>query len=431
MRVGPVVFWVVVAAVLGAAVLVSRDRGAPDSGITLPPVTLSMSVADIRLIETRAGAGVSLSRGDEGAWFVRWGQGDTETSWPANPELVRAGLRVVSAAEFAPRNDSSVIERPQSVTVGSETGDVVLRWGGSAIAGRLAAELTRDGETQPIWLEQRLARSLEPASLLQWRSNSVLNLGSQVIGMEIEMPERGVSLVRRDGVWKIGLSDALPVDRALAEESIAEIGKINIGSFSEVADDRPPVATVRLSGMDGSDRVLELLGGANAAGTRVSARIRGTVDGHPIGPVSVTVNAEPFNQLSPDPNSYLLGTAVDGARVDVASIELVGLNGQVVTRAARTINGWDTGTSAEQVTALVDLLTQARASSFGDGIGAEPIGLIRVVDAAVEQPIEISVERMAAGSIALAMHDHGSSVWFEHTDATSQELLTWLAGELE
>ncbi|MEQ8770726.1 MAG: hypothetical protein RIB60_09485 [Phycisphaerales bacterium] len=430
MRIGPVVFWVVLAAALGALVIVTRGPANPDDGRAGGVVTLGIDIAQVRSIRTEGDAGVSIERAGSGGWLVRWTDSGRPVVWPADDELARAGLRVLAAAEFAPRTGDERPDLAGSVLVRSEGGELRLRWGGSPIAGRIAAEIDAGDGPRAVWMEERLARALDRASLMRWRSSSILRLASRPVGLEIEMPDRSVRLSASDGVWRLDGARTLAVDQALVDETLGDLGRMVAESFEEHAAEGPLAASVRVAGIDGSERRLELIGAINAAGTRFAARVSGLRGGVELGPVGVVINAEPLGRLSPDARAYLRGTAIDGSRIDVASVELVSAAGGVLARATRSIDGWRSDADPGRFGAFVELLTDTKASAIGDGSASEPVGFVRVRDAALEAPIEIELARRADGALELVVRSEALAVSFEYADAEAQRVLAWAAGLL-
>ncbi len=425
---GPVVFWVVVAAVLGGLVMLSRrgpeGRGPGDAGV----VSLGLDLAGVTALEAGTDGRLRIERAAGGRWFVAWGEGDAARRWPADDERARAGLRVLASAVFSERTADAGIVEFGAVTVHQADGARTIRWSGDPIAGRVAAEIEHDGGTHAVWMEHRLARALETENLMQWRDARLMSLGSRVMEIEVELPGKSVRLVQEAGVWRIDGAGVLAVNDAEVQRTLDAIASIEAQQLEAAPDDGPPAATIRVVGIDGAERTLSVLGAVNAAGTVMAARVSGTDGGQDVGPIGATIKGEPLGVMSPDPDAYLLGTAIDGARVDVATVELLSRSGERRALATRSIDGWRTEADAERMAALVGVLSDVRASSVGDGSDAESVGVIRLRDAALAQPIELVLGKLPGGAFCVVARGDALTVSFEYADAETQATLGWAAG---
>ncbi len=431
MRIGPVVFWVLAAAALGVLVVLTRGSGGPSDGPAESSLTLGIDIAAVRSIRTDGDDGVSIERSSAGVWLVRWVRSGDAVVWPADAELSRAGLRVLAAASFSARTDGNPPTTSRSMRVRTDDGEVLLRWGGQPIAGRLAAEIDRGDGAQAVWMEDRLARALEPESLMRWRSAAIMQTASRPVEFQVAMPGRSVALSSADGVWRLDGARALAVDQALMDETVRDLGTLLAESFEPIDADAPAAASIRVAGLDGSTRTLELLGAMNASGTRFAARVMGEQGGTPLGPVGVVIDAGPLGSLSPVSREYLSGTAVDGSRVDVASVELISGTGDVRARASRAIDGWRSDVDDEMFGSLVSLLTRTEASAVGDGSGLDRAGVVRIRDAALDAPLDVEIGRRSDGAGVLVVRGGAFDVSFEYTDPEAQRVIAWAADQLD
>lgn len=444
MRIGAVIFWVVVAAVLGVIAVQTRPTGNAGDGVDAEGVvTLGIDLASVH--ELRAGTdgrAVTIARtpGGDGSWIVSWGE--PRSVWAADEELTRAGLRILASAELATRADGDLVDADSTFAWADGTGSTTMRWGGQALGGRVAAEIDRDGVNRAVWLDVRLANALTAESLMRWRSAVLLTPGTPIQSLWIELTDRGVSLERVAGRWELAGAPELPVDRERIEGAVRAAIELRAMVFAYERSEAftgTPVATVRTRGVDGSERELAVLGAADAAGKRVRAVARGSAGGRSLGPVWVEVAAGPLDALSPEPWAYLRGTPIDGDRVDVASVEIRSTGAQTpAVRVTRAIDGWRMEGGSEEVgvgigldrpAALLDLLTTRRAGSVRAPAGEETVGVFRVSDAALPAPIDVELVRIGDG-YGLLLRSAALDVVYEYPDAQPQATLVWAASVL-
>lgn len=448
MRIGAVVFWVVVAAVLGVVAVQTRPGATPAP--TDAPPTLGVDPATTVAIEMREPGGdpVRVERGSVGsAWVVSWTDDSGEQrTWAADPDLTRAGLRVLATAELEARDGGPVGDDATELTITNEGGvGTVVRIGDRAVGGRTEGELVGDhGDRRTVWMGSRFVDALRRASVLRWRDPRLADAAPDLTQIDIRAGDAGVSLARVGGVWFVDAPAGVSADRGAVDRLIAKLGEVRAESFV----DRPmpdadtglasPIATieVRATGERERVRTLAVGQGVDAGVSAVFVRTTGTDGGRAVGPVLARVTGDALAAIGVNPEAYVRRTPIDPGGFDVGRVTVGGV-GSEGTPYARSIDGWRRegadGRSPEsaRLDALLGVLTRTEASSIRTDSTGEAFATVRVRDAARGQDLAFQVSRAEGGGYAVSLATGAMVVTWVYDAGVADDAFKWVAAQAE
>lgn len=443
MRIGAVVFWVVIAAVLGViAVRTTPSTGTPGASAA---VRLGVDAAGTVSIEahTPGEPGVRVEKAGRG-WVVSWADaGGGPRVWPADPDLARAGLRVLATAELE-RRDGAGEEVAGGVELSfrHEDGGVrTLRLADRSVGGRTPGMLEGEGEPEAVWIDARLGDALRGASLRRWRDPRLASTGADPSAVTIEVGDHAVELTRESGVWFVGGADRISADRGAVDRLVERLGEIRATSFV----DRPmpdadtgldaPLATIRVrsGGETPGARTIAVGRGVDAGVTAVFVRAEGRAGERELGPVLARVTGEALAAIGATPEAYIRRTPIDPGRFDVGRVEL-GAAAEFAGAFVRSIDGWrrDGEAARSPDTPRLDAALALLSGTEASGIGvAEPAGrgaVVRLSDAARGETLTLTVARTPDGFEVSTPWGDAGVVWTYDADA-GERALGWIAPE--
>jgi len=446
MRIGTVVFWVIVAAVLGVVAVQTRPGGGHGPAPAVP--TLGVDPATTTTIEVRnPGADpVRVERGSAGSgWVVSWTDASGEPrAWAADPDLTRAGLRVLATAELEPREGGPVGDGATELTITNEGGArTIVRLGTRTVGGRTEGELVGSpGDTRGIWIGSRLVEALRRASMLRWRDPRLADTGGEATQIDLHAGNGGVSLSRVGGLWFVGGAGGVNADRSAVERLIAKLSEVRGEAFV----DRPmpdtdtgladPIATieVRAAGETAHTRTLTIGQGVDAGVTAVFVRASGRDGERAMGPVLARVTGESLAAIGVNPEAYVRRTPIDPGQFDVGRVTLGALEREGVA-FARSIDGWqrdaEDGRSPESknLDTLLGVLTKTDASTIRMGPAGAAFALIRVRDEAREQGLTFQVAREEGGGYAVSLVRGAMIVTWVYDAGVADDAFAWVSAQ--
>lgn len=438
MRIGAVVFWVVVAAVLGVVAVQTRPTPGPPGQTRA--VFLGVDTAETVAIETRSPGepGVRVERAGRG-WSVSWTDaGGERRVWPADPDLARAGLRVLATAELGRREGTDEVTGGVELSFRRADGVVrTLRLGDRSVGGRMPGVLTTDGRAEAVWIDARLADALRGSSLRRWRDPRLAATDTDPTAVAIQVGDHTVELARDGGVWFVGKGDRISADRGAVDRLIEGLGEIRATSFV----DRPmadadtglgdPLATIRVrsGGETPGTRTVVVGRGVDAGVTAVFVRAEGRAGERGFGPVVARVTGEALGAIGATPEAYMRRTPIDPGRFDVGRIDI-----EPGGTFVRAIDGWrrEGGASRSpgtpQLDAMLGLLSGVEASGISVGQPAGGGTVVRLGDAARGEVLTLTIRRTPDGFDVSTPWDGGSVVWTYDASA-GEPALGWISPE--
>lgn len=405
MQIRTVLLWVIIAGILGAAVVLTRPSQA------LSPISehadqwRSLGIDPARVIRiTRSISGqpdqaVERSGAGGESWVVRWGSEESAMSWPADPMRVRAGTRNLSTQKISETEEDTLSDPAGSVQIVDTDGkDIEITFGSIASGGYVPIRVDeRDstGIVQSRWfgrIQSQVREAFITSGFLPWRSNELFaGVPAQVTGVSLDAGEHHVELLRDPTGWMITSPFVSLAESGKAEELVGTLLGLESLGFVDSTDDGidagfdRPIAVVSMT-HEGGVTWMRIGSQADMGGQQVFARIT-----TPTGEAVVRVLAENLAKLTPTPEAYIARTPSRIALSDITRLEILGTDNKPRLVAARSLGGWmidgtpATAQYSEAINRLMQVLTVEPASGVQvlkpDTEPSEPMGTIRAFGA--------------------------------------------------
>ncbi|MCE7974125.1 MAG: hypothetical protein DYG92_07340 [Leptolyngbya sp. PLA1] len=369
-------------------------RPQPPGPAALPSWVTGLGEAGVSLVEVRArGQVVRFEQSVGGTWLWR---SEADETWPAQPERVRAALRLLAEARPAGNSAGEPMDSAAEVLITIDGAVRRLRVGTQALGGMTPMEVEDETGRMVSALGQAgLAPVFEPASLLAWRADRALAGGqTEPSVLRVRAGEDALGLARARGRWTLAAPVMAEAETEVVQRALAGLMEVRVVRFVPREDvepgvtDTPSVVIVvesearRLEGGDVQSRTLvqELrlgpsLGGGNATHlARIQAewvdpatRARVPAWGPAYaavsaGAVSLPTRAEAVISrvawnlaLSDVRELWLCAPGVEGESQPVATFS------RGVGEWARTSGAGGSGKDAAGVAAVASLLAEVRA----------------------------------------------------------------------
>ncbi len=392
----------VIAAVLLALVMVGLWQLTETLTATTaaePAALLDFDPATVDGIEVAAAGRepVSIERVDilgSSRWMVRWTEGDSTLTWPADESAVRAALRVLSTATIDERkNIGPVNGGTLTITLAGGT-TRSLAFAESTLAGRV--EVVASGTQERTGLtDATLFDAFIRTGILAWRDRRPLpSLAAGPARVELVSPSGSLMLIRRQGRWTMLEPVEAPVNPETASELARSLSSMTVERFVDAqANANPgtnsdrfgfdtPLATiitetaVRLTtGETAKTRAVRqsmIVGKpTDAAGKEVFVRLEwviinnDTPPGTPetpnqtlAGPVVAAMSTELLNNLTTRPEPYIGLRSLASLPAAIEALTLTS-KGQTIT-ITRNGPAWAAGRDAllpDESTRIDELIT--------------------------------------------------------------------------
>lgn len=371
------------------------DRAAAE-----PAALLDFDPATVDGIEVAAAGreSVTIERVDilgTSRWMVRWNEGETALTWPADEGAVRAALRVLSTATIDERRNIGPVHGGTVTLTLADGTTRSLAFAESTLAGRVEVVASGTQERKGL-TDAALFDAFIKTGILAWRDRRPLpGLAAGPAMLELTSPSGTLRLIRRQGRFTMLKPISAPVNAETATELSRSLASIAVERFIDTraqADAEPdpdrfgwsaPLATivtetaVRLStGENASTKTVRqsmLVGKpTDAAGEEVFVRLEWTIiagDAPPetlAGPVVAAMSTELLNNLTTRPEPYLGLRSVESLPAAVESLTLTS-DARAVT-ITRNGSAWTAGRDAllpdesTQIDALIALLAETDAA---------------------------------------------------------------------
>lgn len=435
------IVWLLVAVVLGAAALLmlrSNSGGPRSAGPTIGERILQLDPADVRSITIAHADGSSetVERGGPAgaAWSMRVRAAGAPTSaaapaWPVSAQRVQALLRVLNDVQVRAAADKNAQFGPRSLTLtltGSRGVTTVIRLADQSLAGKALVEV----ETPPAnaaadgrpgaparsraMVDDALHLLFRDHAAREWRDRTAL-FGASLDASRVRLENnKGVALAlgKVDGAWSVREPLAAPGDPATIQRLLNSVLGVQIVDFLDqgvaAASTQldPPAARLTLetdrretSGAAGDpgagaivveSRELDLGGAADAAGTRLFARIDGER--------TVVIDARAVGELKLEPALYIWPFPTRLNPGDIGTIALERSNPDAAVPGSvykRELDRWKQiradgqevllpESEARPVTALLGFLCGPAPGAAGPAPGTPPLGPTAIAGSAPE-----------------------------------------------
>jgi len=424
MRIRTVLIWFVVAGILAAAVAASRSGGpaSPSEQSNAEPWTIPVDPARVDRLSLSASSTETyaverVARGVD-RWLLRW-QTDTgeQTSWSADPERVRAAVRLLASTPVTPTADATERVTPvATVNIRESDGrSVDIGFGPRSAGGQVPVVVdVRDAQD----IAQRRVIGRLPANTfdafvrtpwIAWRDTALFDaVTANARAVSIQAGPYSVRLERGSQGWAITEPYALEADSEEVERALGAIASLRAAEFVDAppADNASgldsPIATIAVRTQTGVRR-LALASGTGATGANIFARITTTQGGTDVSSV-VHIDRESVAQLTAVPEAYARRTPLGLSSADIARVRFMGTNGNARFEARRTAGDWTIDgvpASPDQRDAINRLLTvmtlepAARVATLDpDADGGTPLGEVRFM---TEEGLPLGALKLAVG----------------------------------
>lgn len=357
MRIRTVLIWFVVAGLLAAAVAASRSGGPAASNPTQPtaaePWTIPIDPARVdRLSLTENGterfAAVRLAQGVD-RWTLNWNTDAGNGSWAADPERVRAAIRLLASTPVTPSADESEsIDSVATVTLRESDGrSIDIGFAGRASGGQILVIV--DVRDEQSIAERRVVGRL-PANTFDafvrtpwtaWRDASLFDaVTANASAVAIQAGPYRVRLLRGSRGWAITQPYALEADSEEVERTLNAIASMQAAQFvdappADIATGLDtPIASIAIE-TDAGIRTLDIGSGTDGQGNTIFARISTRT----ISSV-IHVDREQVAKLTAVPEAYARRTPLGISGADIARVRFMATTGRARFEARRNAGDW-------------------------------------------------------------------------------------------
>lgn len=357
MRIRTVLIWFIVAGILAAAVAASRTGGPPASNPGTPtaaePWTIPLDPARVdRLSLTADGterfAAERLARGVD-RWTLDWNTPSGTGSWTADPERVRAAIRLLASTPVTPSLDETETVTPIATVTLRETDRRSVDIGFSDRTSGGQVPVVVDVRDAQNIAERRVVGRL-PANTLDafvrtpwtaWRDGSLFDaVTANAKSVAIQAGPYSVRLQRGARGWAITQPYALEADSDEVERALTAIASLRADRF---VDDPPadtatglgtPIASIRVE-TDAGVRTLDLGSGTDGQGNTIFARIA-----TPTTSGVIHIDRESVAKLTAVPEAYARRTPLGISGADIARVRFMATTGRARFEARRSAGDW-------------------------------------------------------------------------------------------
>ncbi|MEM9374143.1 MAG: DUF4340 domain-containing protein [Planctomycetota bacterium] len=357
MRIRTVLIWFIVAGVLAAAVAGSRSGGTSATNRPKPnaanPWTIPLDPARIdRLSLISNGsehfAAERLAQGVD-RWSLNWAADSGTRTWTADPERVRAAVRLLASTPVTPSSDESESVDPvATVSLRESNGRSVDIGFADRVSGGQVPVVVDVRDEQNI-AERRVVGRL-PANTFDafvrtpwtaWRNTPLFDaVTANARSMEIVAGPYTVRLQRGARGWAITRPYALEADNEQVERTLGAIASLQAAQFVDSAPSDEatglanPIASISVE-TDAGIRSLALGAGTNGQGNTIFARIT-----TPNAASVVHVDRESVAKLTAVPEAYARRTPLGISGADIARVRFLATTAQTRFEARRTAGEW-------------------------------------------------------------------------------------------
>ncbi len=355
MRIRTVLIWFVVAGLLAAAVAASRSGGPGAANPTEPsasaPWTIPLDPARVdRLSLATDGAerfaAERLATGVD-RWSLAWNTG--AGSWTADPERVRAAIRLLASTPVTPSPDETETLTPvATVTLRDADGrSIDIGFSDRASGGQVPVVV--DVRNEQDIAERRVVGRL-PASTFDafvrtpwtaWRSTPLFDaVTANARSVEIVAGPHAVRLQRGARGWAITRPYALEADAEEVERTLNAIASLQAARFVDTAPPDnatgldTPIASIGVE-TDAGIRSLDLGAGTDGQGNTIFARIT-----TPTATSIVHIDRESVAKLTAVPEAYARRTPLGISGADIARVRFMATTGRARFEARRNAGDW-------------------------------------------------------------------------------------------
>ncbi len=444
MSVRTLLIWVIIAGLLGGAVVIVRRQKLSGARENRPiAVTVGIDPAAVVTLVREGETRETLERDPRAIdrWVIRWGRGEEQHAWEAEAVKVRSGLRALATARVT-RSDQDLV-RSVAGSVTAQRGDGTLtriEFGSDSAGGLTPVRVeTRgpDGVATGRWfgrIERSVAEAFMGGSLLGWRRERLFDLAASAVrGVELESGSYATTLARSAGGWVLESPVAVHADTPSVEAMVRSLLSTRAAAFVDGAMDEEP------SGMSEPLAVITLVGGEERVTLRVGTRA--DVDGDLVyarverGDERTMVKLETtsLGKLTAVPDAYV-GKAPSGRGLtEVRGVRVLGRGEAVKLDAVRAEGGWTiNGAPAdslnrEAVERLLGLLMRQPASGVRivrEDPGLSEIAWVELIgrDSAVLDRFGVALDQGREGMRVLFIQRLGGEdrvVWSQSGDAAA------------
>ena len=429
----------VIAAVLLALVMVGLwqlTQALTARAAAEPSALLDFDPATVDGIEVAAAGRepVSIERVDilgSSRWMVRWTEGDSTLTWPADESAVRAALRVLSTATIDERKNIGPVNGGTLTITLADGTTRSLAFAESTLAGRVEVVATGEGERTGL-TDATLFDAFIRTGILAWRDRRPLpSLAAGPARVELVSPSGSLMLIRRQGRWTMLEPVEAPVNPETASELARSLSSMTVERFVDAqANANPgtnsdrfgfdtPLATiitettVRLTtGETAKNRAVRqsmIVGKpTDAAGKEVFVRLEWVIitgdtppdatDQTLAGPVVAAMSTELLNNLTTRPEPYIGLRSLASLPAAIEALTLTS-KGQAVT-ITRNGPAWAAGRDAllpDESTRIDELITLLADTDAAGASMVEPEAV------PVEEALTIRIAT-SDGSPPLTLH---------------------------
>ncbi|MCA9304124.1 MAG: DUF4340 domain-containing protein [Phycisphaerales bacterium] len=405
MQIRTILLWIIIAGVLGAAVVLTKPARDGNPAATEAEAWRSLAIDPARVVRiTRSISGqqdqtVERSGAGGEAWIVRWGSEESPMSWPADPMRVRAGTRNLSTQKISETETNTLSEPAGTVRVVDADGrDIEITFGSTAGGGLVPVRVDeRDptGIVQSRWfgrIQTQVRDAFLTTGFLPWRSNELfVGVPAQIRSVSLDAGSHHVELQRDPSGWIITSPFVSMAEPEKAEELVGTLLGLESLGFVDSSDEgidagfERPIAVVSMTS-EGGETWMRIGSQADMGGQQVFARIN-----TPAGEAIVRVLAENLAKLTPTPEAYIARIPSRTALSDISRLEILAVDGKPRLVATRSMGGWSIDGSPatlqyrEAIDRLVQVLTVEPASGVqvlgADTEPSESMGGVRAFDA--------------------------------------------------
>lgn len=386
MKIRTVLIWFVIAGLLAFAVAMSRS-GSNATQTEAQPQSWSIEIDPARAesIELKL-EGTTHARAERAAAGIdRWIlSGPAAADWPADPERVRAALRLLATTAVSVSEEELQLDSdaPMIYVTESDGRSVEISFDPRASGGQVNAIIdVRDAQS----IVERRVHGRLPANLFDalirtewgvWREQALFDsVTATAKSLTIEAGPNKVRLERGPRGWAIVSPYALEADSEEVARALSAIGSLRAESF---IDQPPPIASTGLDrplatitvATETNQQQLSLGRATDNSGKSIFATFN-TSDTN----TTISINPETVAQLTAVPEAYARRIPLGIAAADIGQIRLIAPNNRTRFHAKRQAGEWlvDGATASPDQRDAIDRALRVLTLESAASVATQPI----------------------------------------------------------
>jgi Domain of unknown function (DUF4340) len=355
--------WIIIAGMLGGAVLAIRAQQAKAMLDTQEPTTRTLgfdqagTIELSRVVENEHQV-LQRDAAQPDLWTIQWTQGGADYSWEADPTIVRSGLRALATARVRITQENPVSQSAGELLIRQRSGGSIGIEFDSASAGGYTGIRVEERDSEGVatrrWygrIEKTIYDAFIDTGILHWRSDRLFSMPrSAVRSASLEAGGAKVGLERTSAGWVVTEPYRIHAQREKIEELVNIVLALRSAKFVDEAVNPKttgldsPVAVIRLSASDGPT-TLTIGGRADVGGDTVYGRLESST-----GSALLTLGTSQLSKLTADPMAYIghIPSGLSSSRI--RGVRILGKDDLSRFEAMRVMGDWMIdGTKADSV----------------------------------------------------------------------------------